>query len=69
MRTFKEIIKILMNKNMFWWIKDEEYVKIKYKEHNKDRFLNQYILLQDIESKLDEINEFVFKTIKELKSN
>ena len=36
MRTFKEIIKILMNKNMFWWIKDEEYVKIKYKlEMNK----------------------------------
>ena len=36
---------------------------------NKDRFLNQYILLQDIEIKLDEINEFIFKTLKELKKN
>lgn len=51
------------------YINGDTYFKIKYKEHNKDRFLNQYILLQDIESKLDEINEFVFKTIKELKSN
>ena len=51
------------------YINGDTYFKIKYKEHNKDRFLNQYILLQDIETKLDEINEFIFKTIKELKKN
>lgn len=38
---------------------------IKYPEHNKDRFLNQYALLKDIESKMDEINEFVMQAYHE----
>lgn len=62
--TYEQTIRFLTD-----YINGDTYFKIKYKEHNKDRFLNQYILLQDIEIKLDEINEFIFKTIKELKKN
>ena len=62
--TYEQTIRFLTD-----YINGDTYFKIKYKEHNKDRFLNQYILLQDIEIKLDEINEFIFKTIKELKNN
>lgn len=46
------------------YINGDTYFKIKYEKHNKDRFLNQYQLLLDIESKMDEINKFVNKTYK-----
>ena len=49
------------------YLNGDIYFKIKYLEHNKDRFLNQYILLLDIDKKIDEIDEFVLETIKELK--
>lgn len=41
------------------YINKDVYFKIKYKTHNYDRFMNQYILLRDIEGKLVEINNFV----------
>lgn len=49
------------------YLNEDTYFKIKYPEHNKDRFLNQYILLLDLDKKIDEIDEFVLETIKELK--
>ena len=49
------------------YLNGDTYFKIKYPEHNKDRFLNQYILLLDLDKKIDEIDEFVLETIKELK--
>ena len=49
------------------YINGDTYFKIKYKNHNKDRFLNQYLLLKDIETKLEEINDFILKTVKEYK--
>lgn len=49
------------------YLNGDAYFKIKYTEHNKDRFLNQYILLLDLDKKIDEIDEFVLETIKELK--
>lgn len=44
------------------YINGDTYFKIKYKEHNADRFKNQYTLLNDIDKKLDEINKYVIKT-------
>lgn len=49
------------------YLNGDTYFKIKYPEHNKNRFLNQYILLLDLDKKIDEIDEFVLETIKELK--
>ena len=49
------------------YLNGDIYFKIKYSDHNKDRFLNQYILLLDLDKKIDEIDEFVLVTIKELK--
>jgi Ser/Thr protein kinase RdoA (MazF antagonist) len=49
------------------YISGDIYFKIKYKEHNRDRFLNQYALLNDIELKLEEINNFIELTYKEIK--
>ena len=49
------------------YINGDTYFKIKYPNHNADRFMNQYLLLKDIESKEDEIQAFVKKTIEELK--
>ena len=46
------------------YINGDTYFKIRYKEHNADRFKNQYLLLQDIESKIDEIQMFINETIK-----
>ena len=48
------------------YINNDIYFKIKYKNHNKDRFLNQYLLLIDIEKKTDEINKFVNTLFNEL---
>ena len=41
------------------YINGDIYFKTKYDEHNKDRFLNQYTLLKDIDKKTTEINQFV----------
>lgn len=49
------------------YLNGDIYFKIKYLDHNKDRFLNLYILLLDLDKKIDEIDEFVLETIKELK--
>ena len=51
------------------YLNGDTYFKIKYESHNRDRFLNQYILLQDIETKLEDINEFILKTIKKVQTN
>ena len=51
------------------YINGDTYFKIKYATHNRDRFLNQYLLLQDIETKLEEINDFIIKTVDEVKAN
>lgn len=51
------------------YINGDTYFKIKYPKHNKDRFINQYILLKDIDNKLNEINSFIKKTVKRIKSN
>lgn len=45
------------------YINGDIYFKTRYPEHNRDRYLNQFALLQDIEKKLDEIDSF----IKEIK--
>ena len=45
------------------YLNGDTYFKIKYEHHNRDRFMNQYILLNDIETKLEEINDFIMKTI------
>lgn len=41
------------------YINGDIYFKTKYPEHNKDRYLNQFALLKDIEKKLDEIDKFI----------
>ena len=43
------------------YINGDTYFKIKYKEHNADRFKNQYNLLKDINSKVNSINGYVRK--------
>ena len=49
------------------YLNGDTYFKIKYPAHNIDRFMNQYILLKDIDSKLNEINNYIKKTVKSLK--
>lgn len=44
------------------YINGDTYFKIQYPEHNKDRFINQFLLLKDIESKSSEICSFVRET-------
>ena len=46
------------------YINGDTYFKIKYQEHNADRFKNQYLLLKDIDSKIPEINNYVKKLVK-----
>lgn len=41
------------------YINGDVYFKTKYEEHNYDRFMNQYKLMLDIESKMDEINSYI----------
>lgn len=41
------------------YLNGDVYFKIKYPNHNADRFLNQYYLLLDIEKKQNEIQDFV----------
>ena len=49
------------------YINGDTYFKIKYKKHNKDRFINQYTLLKNIESNQSELEAFVMKKVKSLK--
>jgi len=49
------------------YINGDTYFKIKYPEHNRDRFMNQYILLKDIENKEEKIQKFVKEYIETLK--
>ena len=49
------------------YINGDTYFKIKYKNHNRDRFLNQYHLLRDIETKQSELESFVTKKVRSLK--
>ena len=49
------------------YINGDTYFKIKYKNHNRDRFLNQYHLLRDIEAKQSELESFVTKKVRSLK--
>lgn len=51
------------------YINGDIYFKTKYKEHNKDRFINQYTLLKDIDSKLEDINKFIISTYEEIIKN
>jgi len=44
------------------YINGDTYFKIKYSEHNKDRFKNQFLLLKDIEAKAVDICNFVSET-------
>lgn len=44
------------------YINGDTYFKIKYPEHNRDRFRNQFLLLKDIEAKGDEIHKFAMAT-------
>lgn len=46
------------------YLSGDIYFKIKYPEHNKDRYKNQLTLLKDIESKLEEIDTFVSELTK-----
>ena len=47
------------------YINGDTYFKIKYPEHNKDRFMNQYLLLKDIEEKSEEICKYTLETYNE----
>ncbi len=49
------------------YINGDTYFKIKYAGHNRDRFLNQYALLQDIERKQPELEAFVSQKVRSLK--
>ena len=49
------------------YINGDTYFKIKYKNHNRDRFLNQYALLKDIESKQPELESFVVNKVRSLR--
>ena len=48
------------------YINGDTYFKIKYQEHNADRFKNQYLLLKDVDNKIPEINKYVKKLVKKL---
>lgn len=50
------------------YINNDVYFKVKYKEHNKDRFRNQFLLLRDVEAKANEITRFVNRLYKQLHS-
>ena len=50
------------------YINNDVYFKVRYKEHNKDRFRNQFLLLRDVEAKANEITRFVNRLYKQLRS-
>ncbi|MBQ7140205.1 MAG: aminoglycoside phosphotransferase family protein [Bacilli bacterium] len=62
--TYELVLRFLTD-----YINGDIYFKIKYPEHNKDRFMNQYILLNDINKKMEEIDEYVNTLYKKQKNN
>lgn len=62
--TYELVLRFLTD-----YINGDIYFKIKYPEHNKDRFMNQYILLNDIIKKMEEIDEYVNNLYKKQKNN
>lgn len=46
------------------YINGDIYFKTRYPEHNKDRYLNQFVLLKNIEKNLDEIDGFIKEFMK-----
>lgn len=46
------------------YLNGDIYFKIKYPTHNKDRYKNQLALLKDVESKLEEIDHFIYDFVK-----
>ena len=58
--TYELVLRFLTD-----YINGDTYFKIKYPHHNADRFVNQYLLLKDIESKLDKINKYIKDITKE----
>lgn len=50
------------------YINNDVYFKVRHKTHNKERFLNQFLLLKDIESKAEEINKFVNQLYRMLRT-
>lgn len=49
------------------YINGDTYFKVKYKTHNKDRFMNQFLLLKDIEKKAAEIDAYVEQLYRDVK--
>ena len=49
------------------YINGDTYFKIKYKTHNKARFMNQFMLLKDIENKADELDAYVEQLYRDVK--
>lgn len=60
--TYELVLRFLTD-----YINGDIYFKIKYNEHNRDRFMNQFILLKDVEEKLEEINLYVEEIYNKLK--
>ena len=51
------------------YINGDTYFKTEYDTHNLDRVRNQFKLLEDIQNKLDYINEYILKEYKRLTKN
>lgn len=49
------------------YINGDTYFKTNYRNHNLDRARNQLVLVQDIESKLDYMNQFIYNCYQEYK--
>lgn len=61
--TYELVLRFLTD-----YLNGDTYFKVKYPLHNKDRFMNQYYLLKDIESKYEEIYEYVTSYVKSKKT-
>ena len=46
------------------YINGDVYFKTRYKEHNLDRARNQLKLVEDIEQKFDEMNQYIHQSYK-----
>ena len=60
--TYELVLRFLTD-----YINGDVYFKVKYSDHNKDRFINQYTLLLDMEKKSLEIQEYVNKIYEDKK--
>jgi hypothetical protein len=52
--TYELVLRFLTD-----YINGDVYFKIKYDKHNRDRFINQFVLFKDIDDKLESINEYI----------